>query len=129
MTEGPCRTPSGHDRDFELTARLVRESLLFPVAARVARATTSLLAASVAATTARAWARRSADLGTAARMRLTGLFLLFAATTNAVLLLLVPREMAPAWPFALPSLVAIISVILIIASSSLSEAWSRRGRE
>jgi len=98
-------------------ARLARESFVFAMTRRVTAAFGRWLGTSLAATAVRAAAGRFAQLTIADRRRFVGVLLLTAAGTNAVLLLFVSRQMAPAPPFAMPAIAGAAGLLVILRAS------------
>lgn len=116
----------GLDREFDGTARLVHDSAIFRLMERVIAMGTRLLQGSSAVMRARGQRDRFAQLPMSARLRIVGLLLLCAALTNAGVLLVLPRQLTPALPFAMPGLAALAGIFLMAASSALTEAWPHR---
>jgi hypothetical protein len=108
---------AGFDRHFEHAAGLMRESLLFVLVRRAADAARRSIDESRGATAIRSMVDQFGGLAAAARLRIVGVFLLSAACVNAVLLLMVPRSMAPAPPFAMPVVAGVAALVMIIKSS------------
>jgi len=109
------------DRDFAGAARLVRDSASFGVLERLVEIATRLLDGSLAIAAMRARHASFAALTVAGRLRLVGLLLLSAAVV-----LLVPHQMAPALPFAMPALAGLAGIVFIVAAPVLADAWPHR---
>jgi hypothetical protein len=116
------------DREFHQAARLARESATFRAVERATGITARWIEGSLVAKSARAKRDAFAKLALPLRLRIVGLLLLCAALTNASLLALLPRQQAPMLPFAVPALVALVGILLMMASSALIEAWPDRFR-
>jgi len=114
------------DRDFAGAARLVRDSASFGVLERLVEIATRLLDGSLAIAAMRARHASFAALTVAGRLRLVGLLLLSAAVTHGGLVLLVPHQMAPALPFAMPALAGLAGIVFIVAAPVLADAWPHR---
>ena len=108
---------SGSSRAFDEAGQLVRESRLFAATRRLAGVLARALEGSHVVAAARSRAAEFAQLAVHFRLRILGVTLLCAAGTNAVLLLLVPRHMAPAPPLVMPVVAGLAAVLLIVRSS------------
>jgi hypothetical protein len=111
------KIPSAFDEQFDDAGRIVRESRSFVAIRRLAGVADRLLEGSRLVAAARARTREFVQLVAPVRLRIVGVVLLSAAITNAVLLLFVPRQMAPAPPFAVPIVAGLGAVLLIVRSS------------
>jgi hypothetical protein len=108
---------SRFDPDFSEAARLVHASLTVTALRRATHATAALVEQSRIAAVVQSVRRDVRRFTLAARLRIAGVVLLAAAVTNAVLLLFLPRSMAPAPPFAMPAAAGIAAIVLLIKSS------------
>ena len=116
----------GLDHERHDTARLVRESATFRLVERVVDTGTRWVQGSSAVIATRARRDRFAQLTVPTRLRLVGLLLVCAALTNVSLLFLLPRQLGPALPFAVPGLAVLAGLLLMAASSALTDAWPHR---
>jgi hypothetical protein len=98
-------------------ARLVRESASFRVLVRLEGLARRLIGGSSVVAATRSWRDRFMRLEAPVRMRLVGVFLICASLTNAALLLVLPGQMAPEPPFAMPILAGTVAILLIVRSS------------
>src|SRR5262245_31373608 len=108
---------SGSDRQFEVAAQIVRESLALALIRRVAGLTRRLLDESRAVAVMRSRSHEFSQLASPARLRIVGMMLLCAAVTNAVLLAFVSRQTAPAPPFLVPVVAGLAAILLMVRSS------------
>ena len=97
--------------------KALRESASFRVLVRLEGLARRLIGGSSVVAATRSWRDRFMRLEAPVRMRLVGVFLICAALTNAVLLLVLPRQVAPAPPFAMPILAGAVAMVLLVRSS------------
>ena len=97
--------------------KALRESASFRLMERLDDLARRLFGGSFIVSAMRSWHDRFVRLAAPVRMRLVGVFLICAALTNAVLLLVLPRQVAPAPPFAMPILAGAVAMVLLVRSS------------
>jgi len=97
--------------------KALRESASFRLLERLDGLARKLSGGSSVVAAMRSWHDRFVRLAAPVRMRLVGVFLICAALTNGVLLLVLPRQVAPAPPFAMPILAGAVAMVLIVRSS------------
>jgi hypothetical protein len=116
----------GLDHELHDIARLVRESATFRLVERVIDTGTRWVQGSSAVIATQGRRDRFAQMTVPTRLRIVGLLLVCAALTNVGLLFLLPRQLGPALPFAVPGLAALAGLLLMAASSALTDAWPHR---
>jgi hypothetical protein len=117
------------DWEFRRASELARASWMFQLVAGVARAGALAWNESRAIREARATVGQLSSLAIAVRLRLVGLFVLAAAVTHAVLMLFVPPSLAPAVPYTVPMIGALLAIVLVIASRKVADMFAEDVRK